>query len=137
MPSGVRAARVLLFVLGGSQALVALLTLACALWLGASSASASEEVGDLLLLAGDASAVTALPFAVFACWGLTTAARYGSGGPGTRLSALLYTTSVAALGVLLSSALPWMYGTGLCPALAAFVLLAAGEAGEWFDGRPY
>lgn len=58
-------------------------------------------------------------------------------GPGTRLSALLYTTSVAALGVLLSSVLPWMYGTGLRPALAAFVLLAAGEAGEWFDGRPY
>ncbi|MGW3485994.1 hypothetical protein [Streptomyces sp. NPDC001054] len=53
------------------------------------------------------------------------------------MSALLYTTSVAALGVLLSSVLPWMYGTGLRPALAAFVLLAAGEAGEWFDGRPY
>ncbi|MFJ4696745.1 hypothetical protein ACIP5N_01070 [Streptomyces sp. NPDC088768] len=137
MPSGVRASRVLLFVLGGSQALVALLTLAFALWLGARSASASDEVGELLLLAGGASAVTAVPFALFACWGLVTAARYGSGGPGTRLSALLYTTSVAALGVLLSSALPWMYGTGLCLALAAFVLLAAGEAGEWFDGRAY
>ncbi|MGX9918450.1 hypothetical protein ACWIG4_01230 [Streptomyces sp. NPDC002248] len=137
MPGGVHASQVLLFVLGGSQALVSLLTLACALWLGARSASASEEVGDLLLLAGGASAVTALPFAVFGCRGLTTAARYGSGGPGTRLSALLYTTSVAPLGVLLSSVLPWMYGTGPCPALAACVLLAAGEAGEWFDGRPY
>ncbi|MFJ4413649.1 hypothetical protein [Streptomyces sp. NPDC088925] len=94
-------------------------------------------MGDLLLLAGGASAVTALPFAVFGCWGLTTATRYGSGGPGTRLSTQLYTPSVAALGVLLSSALPWMYGAGLRPALAAFVLLAAGEAGEWFDGRPY
>ncbi|WP_431034125.1 hypothetical protein ACQYWQ_10930 [Streptomyces sp. P6-2-1] len=137
MPSGVRAAQVLLFALGGSQALVALHTLALALWLSTGSSSASDDLGDLLLFLGGVSALAALPFAGFACWGLVTAARWGRGGPGTRLSALLYTTGVAALSVSLSSALLWMYGTGLCLALAAFVLTVGREAAAWFDGRPY
>ncbi|KJY47384.1 MULTISPECIES: hypothetical protein [unclassified Streptomyces] len=95
MPGGVKAARVILFIVGGLQALggIAVL-LGGALFASAFSGSSSSEYGssasDAGALAGGVIVVAGIFALALALWPILTAAKLGKGRGGVRVSGIIY-----------------------------------------------
>ncbi|MEW2413599.1 hypothetical protein AB0953_07740 [Streptomyces sp. NPDC046866] len=91
MPGGVKAARVILFIVGGLQALggIAVL-LGGAVFASALSGSSSSSASDAGALAGGVLVVAGIFALALSLWPILTAAKLGKGRGGVRVSGIIY-----------------------------------------------
>ncbi len=101
MPGGAKAARVILFIVGGLQALGGLFVIIGGALLGAvisdSSSSSADDVGAI---AGTAGVVLGLLFIGLSLWPILTAAKMAKGRGGVRVSGIVYGSLQALFAVL-------------------------------------
>ncbi|RSS75520.1 hypothetical protein [Streptomyces sp. WAC06614] len=160
MPGGVRAARVILFVLGGLTALGGVLLLiggaAFASIFADSSSSSASDVGTA---AGGVFAVAGIIVILYALWPLITAGRLAKGRGGVRVSGIIYgslqtlfgglsvLSNLAALGASSSSSSHTPAGVFVLSLVIALIStglglwiligLAKGDAGAYFRRPQY
>ncbi|MFE9930050.1 hypothetical protein [Streptomyces sp. NPDC005533] len=156
MPGGAKAARVILFIIGGLQVLAGLFFIiggavfAAALSDSGSSSSSAEDLGAV---AGIGGVVIGLVFIGFALWPILTAAKMAKGRGGVRVSGILYGSLqilFAVLGVLgnviaLSADEHGQSGFTVITTLPSLVSLALGitvvvglaKAGDYFRRPQY
>ncbi len=91
MPGGVKAARVILFIVGGLQGLggIAIL-LGGAVFASALSGSSSSSASDAGALAGGVLVVAGIFCLALALWPILTAAKLSKGRGGVRVSGIIY-----------------------------------------------
>ncbi|MFI5759940.1 hypothetical protein ACIA8F_03245 [Streptomyces sp. NPDC051563] len=90
MPGGAKGARVVLFILGGLQALFGLLIgVGGALFATALSDSGTSS-GDIGTLAGGVAVIGGIILVGFSLWPILTAAKLGKGRGGVRVSGIIY-----------------------------------------------
>ncbi|MEU7551312.1 hypothetical protein AB0B01_02930 [Streptomyces sp. NPDC044571] len=91
MPGGVKAARVILFIVGGLQVLGGLvLLLGGAFFASLFSDSSSSAASDAGALAGGVIVFVGIICLAFSLWPLLTAAKLGKGRGGVRVSGIIY-----------------------------------------------
>ncbi|MBT2480301.1 hypothetical protein [Streptomyces sp. ISL-94] len=152
MPGGVKAARVILFVLGGLQALFGLLALLGGAFFASMFAeSSSSSASDAGALAGGAFVVVGIILIAASLWPILTAAKLSKGRGGVRVSGIVFGSLqalFAGLSVLVNLAAagsdqaPPTVAVSLIFALISLALgvwiivgLANSAAGAYF-GRP-
>lgn len=101
MPGGVSGARVILFILGGLQALGGVLTLVFgAIFATALSDSSSSSASDVGALAGGAAIMGGILLIGLALWPILTAAKLSKGRGGVRVSGIIFGSLLCVFGVL-------------------------------------
>ncbi|MEU9159463.1 hypothetical protein AB0D29_04130 [Streptomyces sp. NPDC048424] len=156
MPGGAKAARVILFIIGGLQVLGGLFFIiggavfAAAFSESSYSSSSTEDAGTI---AGTVGVVIGLFFIGVALWPILTAAKMAKGRGGVRVSGIIYGSLqvlFAAVGLLgnmiaLSADEHTPAGLGLIAALPSLVSLGLGitvivglaKAGDYFRRPQY
>ncbi|MFD3720781.1 hypothetical protein [Streptomyces sp. NPDC058674] len=108
MPGGAKAARVILFVLGGLQCLMGLVViLGGAVFAAAFSGSSSSSSAEAGAFASGLLVALGVFFIAVALWPILTAAKLGKGRTGVRVSGIVYGSLQAlfsGLGVLVNLA---------------------------------
>ncbi|MFY1677148.1 MULTISPECIES: DUF3824 domain-containing protein [unclassified Streptomyces] len=145
MPGTVRAARVMLYVLGAMQAVIGLTMAVASAWI----ADAIDEaiMSDPTLAAQDAETlgdagtglmiVLGVLFLAFGVWAILTAARFGAGRGGIRVSAIVHTalTALVSLLTLLGGNIFALISMPL--AVLIIVFCANRNGGLWFKRPRY
>ncbi|MGW0854827.1 proline-rich domain-containing protein [Streptomyces sp. NPDC002690] len=134
MPGGVKAARVMLFVMGGLSVIGAILFAITAAAVGAAKNDASLQEDVQFQQLADYSGgvlwaitVFALVWAVFA---IVLGAKFGKGGSGLRVTAIVFGVVTAILGIY-----PFI-GVGLVYTVLAILVVvfaANGDGSAWFN----
>jgi hypothetical protein len=139
MPGIVKAARVMLFVLGGLQALGGVVMLAASAWF----ASNMEDFTDSSLSDSEKNSATGVIIAfgivilAFAFWAIFTAAKFNTGRSGIRVSAIVY-ASVILLFSVISLLMANIFAlVSLVLAILIIVFCAKQEGGQWFKRPQY
>ncbi|MCX5405104.1 hypothetical protein OHA37_14560 [Streptomyces sp. NBC_00335] len=156
MPGGVKGARVILFILGGLQALLGLLiAVGGALFATALSESSSSSASDVGAVAGGAFVIGGIFVVGLALWPILTAAKLSKGRGGVRVSGIIFGSlqtlfAVGSLVInivtlnglhesggapLLISTIPALISLGL--GLWILIGLANSAAGEYFRRPQY
>ncbi|MFD9306068.1 hypothetical protein ACFWCB_26020 [Streptomyces sp. NPDC060048] len=133
MPGGVKGARVVLFVLGGFQALVGVLALVGgALFATALSESSSSSTSEAGALAGSVIVGIGIAVILLSLWPILTAAKLSKGRGGVRVSGIIFgslQTLFAVLSVIgnaVSLSDPHAAGAAVLSLLIALVSLGLG-----------
>ncbi|WP_405389053.1 hypothetical protein OG596_14555 [Streptomyces sp. NBC_01102] len=104
MPGGVKAARIMLYVLGGFQVLGAIIMVAGGAWLSdelsKSGAYGSSTDQDMAAIGLGVFVVFGILTLGIALWAILTATKFRSGGSGTRISAIVYGSLVTLFSVI-------------------------------------
>ena len=108
MPGSVKAARVMLFILGGCQAIIGLLMMIASAWFADYFSEIASD--DPSISAEDAYAVASFGVGVmiffgvlvlgFAFWAVFTGVKFASGRGGVRISAIIYASFVTLFSVI-------------------------------------
>lgn len=144
MPGGVKGARIMLFVLGGFQALAAVVMVVASAWV-TELISQAESKGTI---SGSTNAETAavstgiliafgLIIAGFATWGIITGVKYAKGGNGIRISAIVYASIVVLFSLLATLGLSPVAPIGLVLGILVIVLSSKQDAVQWFNRPKY
>lgn len=104
MPGGVKAARIMLYILGGFQVLGAIIMVAGGAWLSdelsKSGAYGSSTDQDMAAIGLGVFVVFGILTLGIALWAILTAAKFRSGGNGIRISAIVYGSLVTLFSVI-------------------------------------
>ena len=145
MPGGVKAARVMLYVLGGFQVLGGVLMMAASAWfadyfedIASSEPDISAEDADTVASIG-AGVMIALGVIVlaFAFWAIFTAAKFSKGRGGVRVSAIVYASLVTLVSVLSLLAANVFALISLVLGILIIVFCANRNGGYWFNRPQY
>ncbi|MFF9348149.1 hypothetical protein [Streptomyces sp. NPDC014734] len=137
MPGGVKAARIMLYILGGFQVLGALLVLIAGAWFVKefSDSSTSSNSDGAASIGMGIMVVVAIFVLAFALWGILTAAKFSTGGNGIRISAIVYGSVITLFSVisLLSANIFSLVSIAL--GIMVIVFCARQDGAAWFQ-RP-
>ncbi|MFG2533883.1 hypothetical protein ACGFU4_01410 [Streptomyces sp. NPDC048511] len=143
MPGGVKAARIMLYVLGGFQVLGAIFMVAGGAWLSdkltetdaySSSGTSSQDVADLSMGVFVVLGILVLGFAL---WAILTAAKFTSGRNGVRISAIVY-GSVVTLFSLISLLTTNVFAlVSIALGIMIIVFCAKQDGAAWFQRPRY
>ncbi|MFH9041463.1 proline-rich domain-containing protein [Streptomyces sp. NPDC017966] len=145
MPGGVKAARVMLYVLGGFQVLGGVLMMAASAWfadyfedIASSEPNISAEDADTVADIG-AGVMIALGVIVlaFAFWAIFTAAKFAKGRGGVRVSAIVYASLVTLFSVLSLLGTNIFALISLVLGILIIVFCANRNGGYWFNRPQY
>jgi hypothetical protein len=108
MPGSVKAARVMLFVLGGFQAIGGVLMMVASSWFAEEFEKAMQSDGSVSSQDADTVAnigagvmiVLGVIVLAFAAWAILTGLKFASGRGGVRVSAIIYASLVTLLSVI-------------------------------------
>ncbi|MEU8776721.1 hypothetical protein [Streptomyces sp. NPDC048606] len=145
MPGGVKGARVMLYILGGLQALGGVFMMIASAWVADMISEAAGSTANSGLSSSDADTAAAFGAGAmiglgvvvlgFALWGILTAAKLGKGRGGVRVSGIIY-ASVVVLFSLISLVGANVFALiSLVLGILIIVFLAKGDASSYF-GRP-
>lgn len=142
LPGGVKAARIMLFVIGGFQVVFAVLMIVAGAPIidligragSEGSVSGGTNAGTVAVSTG-VLAVLGLITAGFAAWGILTGVKYAKGGNGIRISAIVYCSIVVLLSLLGTLGLNPIAPIGLVLGILVIVLSSRQDAIQWFN-RP-
>ncbi|APU41788.1 MULTISPECIES: hypothetical protein [unclassified Streptomyces] len=156
MPGGVKAARVILFILGGLQVLGTLLALVGGALFAAAFSDSGDSYGsstdEAVALGGAVIFVIVAVGLAFSLWAILTAAKLGKGRGGVRVSGIVYGSLLAlfsGLGLLVNLAAMGGSGTpvggmilstllnGLMTGLGIWVIVGLAKAGDYFRRPQY
>lgn len=144
MPGTVKAARVMLFVLGGLQALAGLLMVVASAWF-------ADQMEDLIsddpsFTAEDADTVASVGAGImiflgvlvlaFAAWAIATAAKFGTGRGGARVSAIIYSSVVTLFSVINLLGANVFALISLVMGILIIVFCANKNGSYWFNRPP-
>lgn len=139
MPGSVKAARIMLFVLGGLQAVGAIIMVAAGAWIvdqiQGSSELTSQEADDASAIGMGVMVVMGIIVAAFAAWGILTAAKFKSGGNGIRISAIIYGSVMSLFSLISLLGLNVFALISLALGILVIVFCAKSDASQWFQ-RP-
>ncbi|MFD7098234.1 hypothetical protein [Streptomyces xanthophaeus] len=142
MPGGVKGARIMLYILGGLQAIGAVFAIVASAWV-ADMISGADTEGSLSSADADKAAAIGAGFMIvigvlilaFALWGILTAVKLDKGRGGIRVSGIIY-ASIITLFSLLSLLTANIFALiSLVLGILIIVFLAKGDASQYF-GRP-
>ncbi|MET9695763.1 hypothetical protein ABZY31_02420 [Streptomyces sp. NPDC006529] len=146
MPGGVKGARVMLYILGGLQAIGAVVVMIASAWVAdmisgadTSSTSGLSTADTDKAAAFGAGAMIAMGVLIlgFALWAILTAAKLGKGGSGVRISAIIY-ASVITLFSLISLLTANIFAlVSLVLGILIIVFLAKSDASQYFNRPRY
>ncbi|MFI2375139.1 proline-rich domain-containing protein [Streptomyces sp. NPDC018964] len=145
MPGGVKAARVMLYVLGGFQVLGGVLMMAASAWfadyfedIASSEPTISAEDADTVASVG-AGVMIAIGVIVlaFAFWAIFTAAKFSKGRGGVRVSAIVYASLVTLFSVISLLATNIFALVSLVLGILIIVFCANRNGGYWFNRPQY
>ncbi|MFI8203116.1 hypothetical protein [Streptomyces sp. NPDC085937] len=108
MPGSVKAARVMLYVLGGFQAIGGLLMVLASSWfadqleelISDDPAFTAEDADTVASVGAGVMIVLGLIVLAFAAWAIFTAAKFATGRGGVRVSAIIYASLVTLFSVI-------------------------------------
>ncbi|MFB7587894.1 hypothetical protein [Streptomyces sp. NPDC056169] len=136
MPGGVKAGRVMLWILGVLQVLIGIAMGLAGGWFADKLADASTELNNT---DGAAAAVTGvfvafgIVFVAFGIWAIMMAVKSASGGNGIRVSAIVY-GSLVTLGSAISLASANVFALlSLVLGILIIVFYAKSDASAWFN----
>lgn len=145
MPGGVKAARVMLFVLGGFQVLIGALMMVA----GARFTEYFEEfiASDPSISSQDADAAASIGAGVmvffglvalaFAFWAIFTAAKFATGRGGIRVSAIVYASLVVLISLITLIGANVFALLSLVLGILIIVFCANKNGGYWFNRPTY
>ncbi|CAL9558274.1 hypothetical protein [Streptomyces griseomycini] len=145
MPGSVKAARVMLFVLGGFQALGGVLMVIASAWFAdyfedmvSSDPSISSEDADTVASIGaGVMIVFGVIVLAFAFWAIFTAAKFATGRGGVRVSAIVYASLVTLFSVLSLLGANIFALVSLVLGILIIVFCANKNGGYWFNRPRY
>ncbi|MEU6482927.1 hypothetical protein [Streptomyces sp. NPDC046887] len=139
MPGGVKAARVMLLVIGGLQAVAGVVMVVASSWFAdlitdnaRTSGARSEDVDTVASIGAGIMIVMGVLVLAFAVWGLITGMKLAKGGNGIRISGIVYASivtffsAVSLLGANLFALISVVLG------ILIIVFLAKAESAAWF-----
>jgi hypothetical protein len=131
MPSSARAARAMLFVLGGMQILGGLLLL-----LGAAALKSVDDTDELTMPIGLVYVMGVL-FLAFAVLSIGMGAKYRTGGNGTRIGSIVIGVLVALSSVATMISGAFLLLAPLALSVLLIVFAAKAETAAWFKRPQY
>ncbi|KDQ69071.1 hypothetical protein ACIPJG_08885 [Streptomyces halstedii] len=141
MPGGVKAARVMLYVLGGFQVIGAIIMVAAGAWLS-DQLSDTETYGssssqDMANIGMGVFVVIGILTLGIALWAILTAAKFSTGGNGIRISAIIYGSLVTLFSVisLLTANVFALISVAL--GIMVIVFCARQDGAQWFQRPRY
>ncbi|MER7997923.1 hypothetical protein [Streptomyces sp. NPDC095613] len=139
MPGGVKTARVLLHILGGLQVLGAIIVFVGSAWIGQqlsdSSSVYDSDTQDAANFGTGVLIVTGVLILAFGLWAILTAAKFGTGGGGIRISAIIYGSLVTLSSVISLLTLNIFALISLALGIMIIVFCANKDGAAWFQ-RP-
>ncbi|MFD3699986.1 hypothetical protein ACFWUZ_28340 [Streptomyces sp. NPDC058646] len=145
MPGGVKGARIMLFILGGLQALGAVVTMVASAWI-AEMISGADTTGSGLsdtdtenaaAIGGAVMIGMGVIILLFALWGILTAVKLPKGRSGIRISGIIY-ASVITLFSLISLLTANVFALiSLVLGILIIVFLAKSDASQYFSRPQY
>lgn len=145
MPGTVSAARVMMFILGGFQALGGVLMMVASAWFAnafkdavSSDASVSTEDADNIANIGTGvMIVLGVIVLAFAFWAIFTGLKFTTGRGGVRISAIIYGSLVTLFSVLSLFAANVFALISLVLGILIIVFCANKNGGAWFNRPRY
>ncbi|MGW3242883.1 hypothetical protein [Streptomyces sp. NPDC001070] len=131
MPSSAKAARAMLFVLGGMQILGGLLLL-----LGAAALKSVDDTDELAMPIGLVYVMGVL-FLAFAVLSIGMGAKYRTGGNGTRIGSIVIGVLVALSSIATMISGAFVLVAPLALSVLLIVFAAKGETAAWFRRPQY
>ena len=143
IPGGVKAARIMLYVLGGLQAVGGVALMVASAWFAdyisdsanADGSLSSEDADTIANFGAGMFVVFGVLTLGFAVWAILTAAKFSTGRGGIRISAIVYASFVtlfSAISVLGGN----IFGlVSLVLAVLIIVFCSKQDGGQWFN-RP-
>ncbi|GAB2987746.1 hypothetical protein GCM10023080_061690 [Streptomyces pseudoechinosporeus] len=145
MPGSVKSARVMLFVLGGLQALGGVLMMVASAWFAdafedsvSSDASVSAEDADTIANVGTGvMIVLGVIVLAFAFWAIFTGMKFSTGRGGVRVSAIVYGSVVTLFSVISLFGANVFALVSLVLGILIIVFCANKNGGAWFNRPRY
>ncbi|MDF6019273.1 hypothetical protein [Streptomyces sp. JH34] len=140
MPGGVKAARIMLYVLGGFQVIGAIFMVIGGAWLSdklseAESSYSSTSTQDAADISMGIFVVLGILTLGIALWAILTAAKFTSGGNGIRISAIVYGSLVTLFSVISLLTTNVFALISIALGIMVVVFCAKQDGAEWFQ-RP-
>ncbi|MFG2428666.1 hypothetical protein [Streptomyces sp. NPDC048590] len=140
MPGGVKAARIMLYVLGGFQVIGAIVMIVGGAWLSdqlsdAESSYGSSSSQDVANLSMGIFVVLGIVTLGIALWAILTAAKFSSGGNGIRISAIVYGSFVTLFSVISLLTTNIFALISIALGIMVIVFCAKQDGAQWFQ-RP-
>ncbi|MEU9357837.1 hypothetical protein AB0D35_06945 [Streptomyces sp. NPDC048301] len=140
MPGGVKAARIMLYVLGGFQVIGAIVMIVGGAWLSdqlsdAESSYGSSSSQDVANLSMGIFVVLGILTLGIALWAILTAAKFSSGGNGIRISAIVYGSLVTLFSVISLLTTNIFALISIALGIMVIVFCAKQDGAQWFQ-RP-
>lgn len=142
MPGGVKGARVMLYILGGLQALMGVFAMVASAWVAkmitgsvdsSTSSVSSTDVDKAASIGAGLMIVLGLGILGFALWGILTGAKLAKGRGGVRVSGIVY-ASVVVLVSLLSLLTANVFALiSLVLGILIIIFLAKSDASQYFN----
>ncbi|WP_052863747.1 hypothetical protein [Streptomyces niger] len=140
MPGGVKAARIILFILGGLQVLGAIGTVIAGAVISSSVSDAADSPysnsADLEKASSFGMGIaigSAIVLLALALWAILTAAKFTTGGNGIRISAIVYASLLTLFSVISLLMLNIFALLSLAAGVLIIVFLARAEGSAWFS----
>ncbi|NLU66830.1 hypothetical protein [Streptomyces sp. HNM0574] len=135
MPSTVKAARVMLFVLGGLGVLTLLLVIGMTVFLNASASRSEYDTSGAMAVTTGVAIVQGLIAVVIAAAGFVLGAQVPKGGNGVRVGGIIYGSLMALGGLISIFSLVGIVPLALGTMVVIFLVNKDGEA--WFNRPRY
>ncbi|MEV3932455.1 hypothetical protein [Streptomyces sp. NPDC049944] len=140
MPGGVKAARIMLYVLGGLQVIGAIVMVVGGAWLSdqlsdAESSYGSSSTQDAADISMGIFVVAGILTLGIALWAILTAAKFSSGANGIRISAIVYGSLVTLFSVISLLTANVFALISIALGIMIIVFCAKQDGAQWFQ-RP-
>lgn len=143
VPGGVKAARIMLYVLGGFQAIGGVALMVASAWfadyisdsVSGDPALSSEDADTIANFGAGAFIFFGAVTLGFAVWGILTAAKFSTGRGGIRISAIVYASFVTLFSVISILGANLFALISLALGVLIIVFCSKQDAGQWFN-RP-
>ncbi|MBT3163146.1 hypothetical protein HTV80_08520 [Streptomyces sp. Vc74B-19] len=144
MPGSVKAARVMLYVLGGFQAIGGLLMVLASSWfadqleelISDDPAFTAEDADTVASVGAGVMIVLGLIVLAFAVWAILTAAKFATGRGGVRVSAIIYASLVTLFSVINLLGANVFALISLILGILVIVFCANKNGSYWFNRPP-
>ncbi|QOV36123.1 hypothetical protein IM697_39940 [Streptomyces ferrugineus] len=145
MPGGVKAARVMLFILGGFQALGGVLMMVASAWFAdliseaaeSDSSVSSQDADTIADVGAGVMIVLGVIVLAFAAWAILTGMKFASGRGGVRVSAIIYGSVVTLFSVINLLGANIFALISLVLGILIIVFCANRNGGAWFNRPRY